>query len=210
MSDRKNAYVFVFDGFADWEAALATCEINKNQACNIVTVGPGSHPVTSMGGLRVQPDVSLEEVRADMARIFILPGGDDWEQGANGRVETLVRELHAAGVLIAAICGATLAVARAGLLRGVRHTSNAKDYLKAMAPDYREDEFYVNELAVSDRAIITASGVGSVEFAREIIKALEIYHGRDQQLWFDLFKHGVWKGDSHEPAATPSDARRTE
>jgi hypothetical protein len=84
-----------------------------------------------------------------------------------------------------------LEIARAGLTRNIRHTSNSKDYLKTIVTDYGDDDFYVNEMAVTDENIITASGLGCVEFAREVIKQLQIYNEADTQLWFDMFKHGV-------------------
>jgi len=44
---------------------------------------------------------------------------------------------------------------------------------------------------VTDHKIITASGLGSVEFAREVIRELEIYSAADTAMWFEMFKHGV-------------------
>lgn len=191
MDMKKKAYLLVFDGLADWEPALAMCEINKSKLFDVVTVGFSKEIVTSMGGLKIKPDITLDEVEPENACILILPGGDMWEDCSDKELADLLRRLHGAGVPIAAICGATLAVARAGLLHGVHHTSNTKAYLRTMVPEYQEDEFYVDKLAVSDQKIITASGVGSVEFAYEILKTLQIYGERDQQVWFDLFKHGV-------------------
>ena len=49
----------------------------------------------------------------------------------------------------------------------------------------------MDELAVSDNNLITASGLGSIEFGREVIKQLGIYGEGDTKLWFDMFKHGV-------------------
>jgi hypothetical protein len=45
-------------------------------------------------------------------------------------------------------------------------------------------------LAVRDRGIITASGLGAVDFAREIFAELELFSAADAALWFDMFKHG--------------------
>jgi putative intracellular protease/amidase len=106
-------------------------------------------------------------------------------------VEEFLRRMHAEKVLLGAICGATLEIARAGLTRGVRHTSNAKSYLKDMVPEYKDEKLYVEELAVTDQRIITASGLGSVEFAREVIRELKIYSDADTQMWFEMFKSGV-------------------
>lgn|GEM_PF-2094727 len=36
---RLKAYLLIFDGLADWEPALALCEINKSGKYDVVTVG---------------------------------------------------------------------------------------------------------------------------------------------------------------------------
>jgi putative intracellular protease/amidase len=144
-----------------------------------------------MGGLKVAPDLTIDEIEPRETAIFILPGGDRWEKGPDQKVDELLRRLHAEKVLIGAICGATLEIARAGLTGGVRHTSNAKSFLKDMVPDYKDEQFYAHELAVTDQKIITASGLGSVEFAREVIRELKIYSEADTQMWFEMFKNGV-------------------
>ncbi len=188
---KPKAYVFVFDGLADWEPALALCEIRKSGKFEVLSAGHSRQSVVTMGGLKVASDVSIDEIEPRETAIFILPGGDRWEQGPDQRVDEFLPRLHAEKVLIGAICGATLEIARAGLTRGVRHTSNAKSYLKDMVPDYKDEQLYVEELAVTDQKIITASGLGSVEFAREVIRELKIYSEADMQMWFEMFKNGV-------------------
>lgn len=189
---KPKAYFFVFDGLADWELAHSLCEINKSGKFEVVSVGFSDKAVTTMGGLKLIPDISLNEVTAAGACILMLPGGDMWERESHDNLKTLLRRLHAEKVPIGAICGATLEVTRAGLTRNVRHTSNSKDYLKAMVADYSDENFYVNELAVADKNIITASGLGCVEFAREVIKQLNLYNEADTRTWFEMFKHGAY------------------
>jgi hypothetical protein len=46
-------------------------------------------------------------------------------------------------------------------------------------------------LAVSDGGLITASQLGSVEFAREVIRTLDLYSPADREHWFRLFKHAL-------------------
>jgi putative intracellular protease/amidase len=188
---KPKAYLLVFDGLADWELAHALCEVNKSGKFEVVSVGFSEQPVTTMGGLNLSPRVTLDEVTPAEACIFMLPGGDMWERESHENLKTLLRRLHAENVPIGAICGATLEIARAGLTRNIRHTSNSRDYLKAMVTDYGDDDFYIDELAVTDGNIITASGLGSVEFAREVIKQLGLYDEADTQLWYEMFKHGV-------------------
>lgn len=189
---RKKAYLLVFDGLADWETALALCEINKKDDIDVITVGLSMEPVTTMAGIKIIPDAVIEDVDARQACIFIAPGGDMWEREANEKIIALFGRLHTEQVTVAAICGATLGLGKAGLLNHTRHTSNSLPYLKEMLDDYEGDEFYVEALAVTDKDIITASGVGSVEFAREVIKRLGLYDDRDSEIWWNLFKHGVW------------------
>jgi len=184
-------YVFVFDGYADWEPALAMCEVKKSGRFEVRTVGFGLEVVTSMGGLRVTPDLTLAEVTADGAALLILPGGDMWEQEPpRPELTKLVKAFDAARVPVAAICGATVALGQMGLMKGRRHTSNSKAYLSALVPGYEDESQYSDEWAVRDGHLITASGIGSVEFAREIIQLLGIYSEADQKLWWDIFKHG--------------------
>lgn len=144
-----------------------------------------------MAGLKIVPDLTLDELKPEHSALLILPGGDMWQEQALPAVQALLRRLHEQGVPIAAICGATLEIARAGLTRGVRHTSNALSYLKAMVPEYRDEKFYVDELAVSDQRIVTASGLGSVEFAREIFRLLKLFDASDLHTWYDMFKNGL-------------------
>ena len=189
---KPKAYFLVFDGLADWELAHALCEINKSGKFEVVSVGFSDKPVTTMGGLKLSPDISLDEVTAADACIFMLPGGDMWERESHEDLKTLLRRLHAEKVPIGAICGATLEVARAGLTKNILHTSNSKDYLKTVVAGYSDENFYVDELAVADQNVITASGLGCVEFAREVIKQLNLYNETDTRTWFEMFKHGVY------------------
>src|SRR5262249_59611299 len=114
-------------------------------------------------------DIRLDKETPAGAGIFMLPGGDMWERESHEDLKTLLRRLHAEKVPIGAICGATLEVARAGLTKNILHTSNSKDYLKTVVAGYSDENFYVDELAVADQNVITASGLGCVEFAREVI-----------------------------------------
>jgi hypothetical protein len=59
-------------------------------------------------------------------------------------------------------------------------------------PAYKGHEQYdANVLAVSDGGVITASHLGSVEFAREIIHTLDLYSASDRHHWYRLFKHAI-------------------
>lgn len=189
-------YVLVFEGFADWEPALVLAELRRSGKREIVAVGFTREPVTSMGGLRVSPTRALAEVDAGQVGLLILPGGDLWASG-NAPLEPLtglLRDLVASGTPVAAICGGTLALARAGLLNDRRHTSTEPGDLSSAGSAYSGAARYVHALAVTDRGVITASGLGSVDFAREVFEALGTFSDSDQALWFDMYKHGRLPG----------------
>lgn len=185
------AYLLAVPGFADWEPAHALAELRRSGGYRVEVVGLGRDPVESMGGLSVRPTRSLGDVDPADVAVFILPGGDWWEATPPGRdLVTLLEALDETGVPIAAICGATVGIARAGLLRGRRHTSNGLAYLKEQVPGYREGENYVDRPAVRDRHLITASGLADVEFAAEIFAELGVLTDADRALWVRYFREG--------------------
>jgi putative intracellular protease/amidase len=183
--------MLVFDGFADWEPAHALAELRRSGNRTVRVVGFDGEPVTSMGGLRVSPDITLRDTRRSHVEILILPGGDFWEATyPETELSPLLVDFIASGVPVAAICGGTLALARAGLLNDRRHTSNMAGYLAEHAPQYSGASLYEDAPAINDGGVITASGLAPVEFAREIFRQLRIFSAADDDLWFDMFRHG--------------------
>jgi putative intracellular protease/amidase len=185
----KAVYLLVVEGFADWEPAHAVAELRRNGNYRVQSVGLTREPVASMGGIRVLPSKVVGEVDPSDVAVFILPGGDRWENApVEAELETLLQRLDAQQVPIAAICGATVAIARIGLLRGRRHTSNGLEYLRAHVPGYAEAANYVDATAVRDRGLITASGLGDVEFARELFEELDVLSAEDRAAWAEIFR----------------------
>jgi len=185
------AYMLVLEGFADWEASLAASEINKSVRYRVVTVGVSRRPVRSMGGLLVEPDIAVADLDLERACVLIMPGGTSWEAGQPAEVTELIRSFDQAEIAIAGLCGATLRLARTGLLRGRKHTSNLRGYLQSFVPGYAEEQDYVDRPAVRDGRVITASGMGGVEFAYEIICLLDLYGETERQIWLAIYRDKV-------------------
>jgi putative intracellular protease/amidase len=187
----KAVHFFAVPGFADWEAAHALAELRRHGRYDVQVVGLSRQPVESMGGVIVQPTCSLEEVDAGHVAVFILPGGDRWEQQPLEReVAGVLATLDDRHVPVAAICAATTAIVRAGLIRGRRHTSNGLEYLKKQVASYTDAALYVDAPAVRDRGLITASGLADVEFAQEIMAELAVLSEEDRAFWTMLFRGG--------------------
>ena len=157
----KAVYLLAVPGFADWEPAHALAELRRYGRLRVEVVGLTTDPVESMGGVTVLPSKVLASVDVTDIAVFILPGGDRWEQQPiEAELAALLRVLDQRGIPIAAICAATTAVARIGLLRGRRHTSNGLSYLKEKVPEYDDSASYVDAPAVRDRGP-TRSGAES-------------------------------------------------
>jgi putative intracellular protease/amidase len=190
---KKKIYVFLFDGFSDWEISYLTPEINKSEQFDLVYFSKNGDQITSMGGLQIKPTKSHDDLKFEDINMLILPGGTAWEKGENTEIEKITTDLFETGKPIAAICAATTYLGQLGLLNDLKHTSNDLNYLKGIAPKYSGVENYQNTLALTDRNIITANGIAPIEFACEIFKTIGLYSDDNIEKWFQLFKNGVWR-----------------
>ncbi|WP_338054305.1 DJ-1/PfpI family protein [Streptomyces spiramenti] len=181
---RPTAHLAVYDTLADWEPGHATAELARN-GYRVRTVGPDIRPVTTLGGMRVVPDITVAELRPEDSSLLILPGADSWETGELAPFAGAARRFLESGVPVAAICGAVPGLAREGLLDDRDHTAAAPFVLTATgyggADRYREAD------AVTDRDLITAGPTDPEAFAREILRRLEVLPPDVLDAWFRLY-----------------------
>ena len=161
---KKKIYVFLFDGFSDWEISYLTPEINKSEQFDLFYFSKDGKPITSMGGLQIKPTTSLNEINFNDIDMLILPGGSAWEKGEIKEIDKITKNLFENGKSIAAICAATTYLGQLGILDDLKHSSNDLNYLKGIAPNYCGEDNYQNSLAVTDKNIVTANGIASIEF----------------------------------------------
>ncbi|MFF8015917.1 DJ-1/PfpI family protein [Streptomyces sp. NPDC007929] len=181
----KPVHLAVYDTLADWETGHATAQLART-GHEIRTVGPATAPVRSIGGLRIQPDLALADLRPEDSALLILPGADLWDTGDDlAPFARTARAFLDAGVPVAAICGATAGLAREGLLDDRDHTSAVSFYLAATG--YAGGARYIATDAVTDGPLITAGPTEPVAFAREILRLLGVYEGEVLDAWYRLF-----------------------
>ena len=59
--------------------------------------------------------------------------------------------------------------------------------MKQVCPNYRGEAYYRNVSAVASGDLITASGVAPLEFAREMISALDVFRPETLEAWYRLY-----------------------
>ncbi|RYE09241.1 MAG: glutamine amidotransferase [Hyphomicrobiales bacterium] len=159
------------EGFADWETALLNAVGRSYYGFETLYATPDGQPVTSSGGLRVTPDLALSDLDPAATDALIVCGGSAWEQPDAPDVTAALRAMHSAGKIVAAICAGTLQMAKAGLLDGIAHTSNAPGFLDqtgyAGASHYRD-----GASAVLANRVVTAAGTSPVSFMERVMAAL--------------------------------------
>jgi putative intracellular protease/amidase len=195
--NQKTVHVYVQDTWSDWEVGYVSAELNsgrffknKGERLLVKTVGLTKDPITTMGGVSITPDLTLRAVTVASSAMLILVGGDTWQDPKHEPVIAKAKELLDANANVAAICGATSALAEAGLFDHRPHTNNGIEYLKMVAPHYKGDAYYQEDRAVSDGNLITASSAGPLQFARYILQQLEVFSDEALEAWYNYFNTG--------------------
>ena len=190
-------YIYVLDTLADWELGYVASELNsgrffkKDAPCvSVKTVSFSKEPIKTMGGLAVVPDCVIEDIAVTKASVLILPGANTWNDTKHSAVIEKARELLAANATVAAICGATVALASLGLLDRRPHTSNGPGFLEMAAPDYKGQGFYVDRPSVADNNLITAASTGALLWAKQIIERLGVFKEDTLEAWYEYFSTG--------------------
>jgi putative intracellular protease/amidase len=193
----KEVYIYVRDGIADWEMALASAMISKamsdfpkNKTYNVVTFSLDKQPIKTMGEINILPDICINDLDISKAAMVILPGARIYLDSDVSELVSLIDACTKNRIPVATICNSTVLLARNGFLDTVQHTSNGPGWLKKMAPNYRGENNYVHKPSVSDGGFITANLFGQVEFTYNILRTLEVFTTKFLELWFTAFKNG--------------------
>jgi putative intracellular protease/amidase len=186
------AYLYVLDTLADWEIGYLTAELHSGRFLTdgpvpLHRIGAATAPVSSLGGMTITPEASFAEIDFAAGDCLILPGADTWLDGSHGALLAALPELLDAGVVVAAICGATFALAAAGILDRRQHASNDGAYLKYVAPGYAGEANYREEAVVTDGALITASGFAPLEFAHAVFRRTGVMRPAVLEAWYRLY-----------------------
>lgn len=190
-------YIYTLDTLADWELGYVTAELNSRRffkkdapEVSVKTVTISKEPVKTMGGLTIVPDCSINDIAVNEKSVLLLPGANTWDDPKHSTIIKKAGELLSVGGMVCAICGATAALANAGLLDQRLHTSNGAGYLEMFSPAYKGQKLFVDAPSVVDQNLITANSTGGLLWARQIIEQLDVFQPNTLEAWYAYFSSG--------------------
>ena len=172
----KNITIVIPDHFADWEYSLIAPVLHSyttNYRVRYAAADLGNK--TSMGALRVIPDLTFADIPAENAALILI-GGQDWRELNPADRATLAAHCERQktdGNLLAAICDGAWFLAANGLLNDRRHTGNHLDAYRAEAAYHNAAQYQDSQReAVRDTNLITAGAMAAPAFSRAVLEAL--------------------------------------
>jgi len=195
----KTVLLVLLDKYADWEMAYISTwlfALGKGKF-DVKTVSLSTSPIKSMGGLTVIPDFDVQSASMNYAGLILI-GGQSWRTEEAKQVEILVQHAIENNRIIGGICDASVFLGTIGVLNNVSHTSNLLEDLKGWAGEaYTGESRYVPQPAVRDGNIITANATAALEFAKEVMFALEVAPENDINEVYNFYKLGGY--EAHFP-----------
>lgn len=166
VSTERPLAVLLNQPFADWEVGYLTASVRDFFDTDVNYFSPDGKKVTSEGGLVVKPDGAFDDIEPDRHRAIIVCGSGKWARKDATDIGPLLNEAVEQGVLVGAICAGTVALARAGLFDGRRHTSNGRDWILKHCRNYKGRRLYQNvNDAVFDTGVVSAPSSAPASFA---------------------------------------------
>ncbi len=131
-----------------------------------VLAGEGGQEVTCSSGISYKLDMDLVEVLRDDT--VVLCGGTFVQEATTKKLLSWIRREARRGITIAALCTATYAVARAGLLDGKRATIHWENQ-DSFQEEFEDVELTKSVFVVDGNRMTTAGGTSSIDLMLKII-----------------------------------------
>lgn len=172
--------VFIYDDMADFEITFVTHLLGADSGKEIITISYEDKIIRGKSGIMYKAEKLVKDVLEEEVDGLIIPGG--WLSETRAEIIELIQNLHNRKKLLAAICAGPRLLAKAGVLDKIKYTTSIIQWTDKHIQYYKEsDPFPRNnftiERVITDGNIITAQGIGFIDFAVEICD------------WFCLFEN---------------------
>jgi len=162
--ENKKVLLFLAQGFEDLEAAtiIDICGwtyYRKHLQKVDVSVTGFHKEVTGRFGLKIFPDVLIDDIDPQEYEALAIPGGFHsygFDEAYDVKVLNLAKSIYNSGGIIATMCVGILPVAKAGLLKGKRATTypfsknhNNPRYLMEHGCQYSGKSIEINDRIIS-------------------------------------------------------------
>jgi putative intracellular protease/amidase len=185
----KKILFYAYPTYVDFEIAHTLFFLRKLGNASITTATINGRAVESLGGLITQAQIALTEVNPEVYDLVLISGGDHiGEIAKDGVVQRFLQKVNSMKVPIAAICGSSVLLAKAGLLLGKRFTCTNITYNK-FTDLFDGAEYTGSQIEVLED-IITAKGTAFPEFTIAVIDKLGLWKNEEQRQGALLFCKG--------------------
>ena len=164
------------EGCEDLET-VTIIDLLRRAGIEVIAAGLAEGPVTASRGVRMLPDMTLDEALQLEFDMVALPGGLPGSDhlAADGRITELLRRMNESGRFVGAVCAAPKVLVRAGVLKGLKATAYPGVLQAEAHPDI------TGEAVTRDGTVITSRSAGTaMDFALEIVETLVGRETRDE------------------------------
>ena len=169
MLNTKKAMLALADGFEEIEA-IGTIDILRRAEIKVITVSVGGYTVTSARGIKIMPDMLIENCCDCEFDAIILPGGSGGSEilAESEILINMLKKQIQRKAYIAAICAAPALV-----LAGNHLLGNAKATCYPIPEFIDMIENYTDEKVVVSDGFVTSQGIGTVfDFSLKLVELL--------------------------------------
>ena len=162
--------VLIAEGYEEIEA-LTIIDLLRRAEINVDIVGLTDGPITGAHGIKIHPEITIDEYSKESLDALFLPGGSPgWiNLGNHEAVLNLIADMNEKKMMIGAICAAPAVLAKAGILNGKKCTI----YPGMECELAKGGGIYEDNIVVVDDNIITSKGPATaIPFSLKIIELL--------------------------------------
>jgi transcriptional regulator GlxA family with amidase domain len=191
--------IFIFDevevlDFAGPFEVFSLAEFpDRRKVFNVQTIAENKRTISARNGLKVIPDLDLEEALKINFDVLIIPGGYGAEEIEIKKPHIInwIKEMHGRTNILASVCTGAFLLAEAGLLDNIRATTHWLD-LDRLEKEYEKISVIRNKKFIDNGKIITAAGISAgINMSYHIVERMagkEIADATVRRMEYDIVK----------------------